>query len=91
MTTVLSKNELQSLLEDEERKKNITGLVIGDGNDDLLEICGFDNLEMIRIMEETKHKVKSLVIADNPWLTTIHIGDGACKDADSLKLESSLK
>ena len=82
-----NEGQLRELLNNEEKKRNVKKLVIGEGcgnemNDDL-ELCGFDNLESIVVKEDSLKNLNSLKISDNPELKSIETEDGYWNNRDS--------
>ena len=80
VTVIENEDQLRELLKNEDKKRNVKGLVIGEGcgnemKDDL-ELCGFENLESIVVKKDTLKNLNSLKISDNPLLKSIEIEDG---------------
>ena len=73
-------NELMSLLFDEEKKKNVSELVIEEecGNELKidLKICGFENLKNLIVKKDSLKYLNSLVISNNSELESIETEDG---------------
>ena len=73
-------NELMSLLNDEEKKKNVSELVIEEGCGNELEedlkICGFENLKKLIVKKDSLQNLNSLVISNNSELESIETEDG---------------
>ena len=65
-------DELMSLLNDEEKKKNVGELVIEEGcGNELkidLKICGFENLKKLIVKKNSLQNLNSLVISNNSEL-----------------------
>ena len=82
-------NELMSLLNDEEKKKNVSELVIEEGcGNELkidLKICGFENLKKLIVKKNSLMNLNSLVISNNEELESIvtEDGDGGWRGNDS--------
>ena len=82
-------NELMSLLNDEEKKKNVSELVIEEGcGNELkidLKICGFENLKKLIVKKNSLKNLNSLVISNNEELESIvtEDGDGGWSGNDS--------
>ena len=82
-------NELMSLLNDEEKKKNVSELVIEEGcGNELkidLKICGFENLKKLIVKKNSLKYLNSLVISNNEELESIvtEDGDGGWSGNDS--------
>ena len=72
-------NELMSLLNDEEKKKNVSELVIEEGcGNELkidLKICGFENLKKLIVKKNSLQNLNSLVISNNIELESIMTED----------------
>ena len=83
---ILSGDELMSLLNDEEKKKNVSEIVIEEecGNElkSALKICGFENLKKLLVKKNCLMNLKSLIISNNAELEIIEIdiGDGGWRD-----------
>ena len=77
---ISSGNELVSLLNDEEKKKKVSELVIkkGCGNELKvnLKICDFENLKKLIVQKNSLKYLKSLVISNDSELESIEIEDG---------------
>ena len=73
-------DELMSLLNDEEKKKNVSELVIEEGcGNELkidLKICGFENLKKLIVKKNSLKNLNSLVISNNSELESIVTEDG---------------
>ena len=73
-------NKLMSLLNDEEKKKNVGELVIEEGcGNELkidLKICGFENLKKLIVEKDSLKYLNSLVISNNSELESIMTEDG---------------
>ena len=73
-------DELMSLLNDEEKKKNVGELVIEErcGNELKidLKICGFDNLKKLIVKKNSLQNLTSLIISNNSELESMEIEDG---------------
>ena len=80
-------DELISLLNDEEKKKNVSELVIekGCGNELKidLKICGFENLKKLIVKKNSLKNLNSLVISNNSELESIVTEDGSCWDKEN--------
>ena len=73
-------NELMSLLNDEEKKKSVSELVIEEGcGNELkidLKICGFESLKKLIVKNNSLQNLNSLVISNNSELESIETEDG---------------
>ena len=80
-------DELMSLLNDEEKKKNVGELVIEEGcGNELkidLDICGFENLKKLIVKKNSLKNLNSLVISNNDELEIIEIEDGQPYDREN--------
>ena len=80
-------NELMSLLNDEEKKKNVSELVIEEGcGNELkidLKICGFENLKKLIVKKNSLQNLNSLVISNNEELESIETENGQYWDEEN--------
>ena len=80
-------NELMSLLNDEEKKKNVNELVIeeGCGNElkEDLKICRLENLKKLIVKKDSLKNLNSLVISNISELKSIEIKDGEPYDKEN--------
>ena len=67
-------------MNDEEKKKNVSELVIAEGcGNELkidLKICGFESLKKLIVKKNSLQNLNSLVISNNSELESIEIEDG---------------
>lgn len=90
-----SENHLRTILDDNEQKHSIKILVFGscagDNWIDPLELCCFENLEVIQVRKQSFRNISRLRIANNPKLKTIVTEDGEYQTgAGSVTLESMM-
>ena len=89
----------QVLLNDEEKKKEIEYLVIGEGCCNELQmnlnICDYPNLKDLSIHNNSLNNIHSLTISNNPLLLSLFIGeltqneiDGCVNNAKSIEISS---
>ena len=78
-------DELTSLINDEERRVNVSELVIeeGCGNElkEDLKICKLDHLKKLTVKRNSLKNLNSLVITNNSELESIEIEDGQPYDS----------
>ena len=90
--------ELLRLLNDEEKKKEIEYLVIGEGCGNELQmdlnICDYPNLKELSIHNNSLNNIHSLTISNNPLLRYIVFGetneenDGCMENVESIEISS---
>ena len=95
---VLMTYELLRLLNDEEKKKEIEYLVIGEGCGNELQIdlniCDYPNLKELSIHNNSLNNIHSLTISNNPLLRYIVFGktneenDGCMENVESIEISS---
>lgn len=92
-----SENQLRTILDDKGQKQSIKILIfgscVGDNWTDSLELCCFENLEVIQVRKQSFRNISKLRVANNPKLKTIMTEDGeyqtgAFYAAGSVTLES---
>ena len=89
LMVIEDENQLRELLKNEDKKRTVKELVIGrrcgiEMKDDL-ELCGFKNLERLRIGRKSLMRLHSLKISNNPVLKSIET-----EDDDSLIMNDRL-
>lgn len=94
---IKSESQLRTILDDNNLKQSIKNLVfasnVGDSWRGSLELCSFENLEVIQVRRQSFRNISMLRIANNPKLKTIVTEDGeyqtgAFYAAGSVVLES---
>ena len=95
---VLMTYEFLRLLNDEEKKKEIEYLVIGEGCGNELQmdlnICDYPNLKELSIHNNSLNNIHSLTISNNPLLREISFGEtneennGCMENVESIEISS---